>query len=54
MKIAGIYSFNNGEEIVREKYLNLLQEVEMAVSKIDALACKTKKSKEKTMPGQVL
>jgi len=54
MKIAGIYSFKNGEKIVRGKYGALLKEVEQIISGVDASICKTKKSKEKTMPGQKL
>lgn len=54
MKIAGIYSFNNGEQVVRSKYSNLLEEIFECIRKIDATSCKSKKSKEKTMPGQIL
>jgi len=54
VKIAGIYSFNNGETVVKRKYADLRKEVERAITKIDALACKTKESEEKTMPGDML
>jgi hypothetical protein len=54
MRIAGRYSFNNGEGAVRSKYAPLLSEVEHAIANIDAAACKIKKSEEKTMPGQLL
>lgn len=54
MRIAGIYSFNNGEKVVTEQYPELLQEIKNAVMAIDASKCKTKKSKEKTMKGKVL
>ncbi len=54
MRIAGIYSFNNGESVVNEKYAELRKEVERAIAKIDALACKTKESEEKTMRGDML
>ena len=54
MKIAGIYSFNNGEAAVKQKYDDLRKEVERAILKIDAQACKTKESEEKTMPGDML
>ena len=54
MRIAGVYSFNDGQSVVQAKYPDLLKEVETAITLIDALACKTKTSKEKTMPGQVL
>jgi Restriction endonuclease BglII len=54
MKIAGIYSFNDGEKVVNTQYADLHKEVERAIIKIDAQACKTKESEEKTMPGDML
>ncbi len=54
MKIAGIYSFNNGKKVVTSKYSDLLQEIKDCISNIDALQCKTKESEEKTMPGEML
>ena len=54
MRIAGIYSFNNGEKIVKEKYKELYSEVETAINNIDAESCRTKESEEKTMTGKIL
>jgi hypothetical protein len=54
MKIAGIYSFNGGVQAVEKKYPHLLKEIKVAIKKIDASACKTKQSREKTMPGKML
>ncbi len=54
MKIVGIYSFNNGKEIIGQKYSHLLREIEQVVSHVSAQKAKTKKSKEKTMPGKIL
>ena len=54
MRIAGLYSFNNGKKIVRKKYPDLLHEVERAIANIEAANYKTKASKEKTMPGRML
>lgn len=54
MKIAGLFSFNKGEEIVSKKYPLLRREVEEVLHLIDASQCKTKESQEKTMPGQLL
>lgn len=54
MRIAGLYSFNNGEKAIQAKYPDLFKEVKRAIIKIDASLCKTKESKEKTMPGQIL
>lgn len=54
MKIAGIYSFNNGVQFVQENFPEELEELKSAIHKIDADAYKTKISKEKTMTGRVL
>ena len=54
MIIAARYSFNGGAAVVKKKFPHLLREVERAISEVDAEACKTKKSKEKTMPGKLL
>lgn len=54
MRIAGIYSFNDGEKVVNAKYADLRKEVERAIRKIDASTCKTKESEEKTMTGDML
>ncbi len=54
MKIAGVFSFNNGQKLIKEKYPDLLEEIEQAITAIDASTCKTKESEEKTMPGQML
>lgn len=54
MRIAAIYPFNNGEQAVRANYPDLLQEIEQAITAVDASACRVKKSKEKTMLGEIL
>ncbi|MDR2704983.1 MAG: hypothetical protein LBC02_04310 [Planctomycetaceae bacterium] len=54
MKIAGEYSFNNGQEIVQTKYPKLLDEIKNVIAFVDALKCKTKTSKEKTMAEKLL
>ena len=54
MKIAGIYSFNGGVKAVETKYPKLLIEVKNCIEAIDASICKTKKSEEKTMTGDML
>jgi len=54
MIIAGRFSFNNGSEVVNEKYPHLLREVEEIISQVHAENCKTKESEEKTMPGRML
>jgi hypothetical protein len=54
MKLAAVYSFNHGTEVVSEKYPDLVVEINAAIKSIDASKHKTKKSKEKTMRGQML
>lgn len=54
MRIAGLYSFNEGSQVVKDRYEDLLKEITHCIESIDALSCKTKESVEKTMPGQIL
>ena len=54
MIIAAKYSFNGGQEEVARRFPNLLLEVETVIKAIDASQHKTKESREKTMPGQML
>ncbi len=54
MIIAGVYSFNRGGKFIKGKYKHLLGEIEEIISAVDANQHKTKKSKEKTMPGRML
>ncbi|APB34173.1 Restriction endonuclease BglII [Gloeomargarita lithophora Alchichica-D10] len=54
MIIAGMYSFNNGQEIIGNNYAHELQEVKEVINLIDSESCRIKISKEKTMPGKLL
>ncbi len=54
MIIAGRYSFKGGEEFISQHYPHLLHEIEQIISSVEANHVKTKKSKEKTMPGRIL
>jgi hypothetical protein len=54
MKIAGIYSFNNGREVVEKQFPDLLKEIKTAISNVNEEQHKSKLSREKTMPGQML
>lgn len=54
MFIAGRYSFHGGEEFIQQHYPHLLHQIETVILGIDAEACKTKTSNEKTMPGKML
>jgi hypothetical protein len=54
MRIAGIYSFNDGLVVIESQYPHELQEVTQIVGSIDGTLHKTKMSLEKTMPGRQL
>lgn len=54
MKIVAKYNFNRGENIIKEKYSNELNEIQEIINVVDASLCKTKISKEKTMTGKML
>lgn len=54
MRIVGIYSFNKGREVIEHNYSGLLNEVKLAIESVDSRNHKTKKSREKTMPGRRL
>ncbi len=54
MKIGGIYSFNRGREIIEANFAIELQEIQETIAAVDATIHKTKRSKEKTMPGRML
>jgi hypothetical protein len=54
MKIKEVYSHLNGWEFIQVHKPKLWKEIEDVISKVDAEACKTKVSKEKTMRGKML
>jgi hypothetical protein len=54
MKIAGIYSFNDGQNFVLNNFKKEIKELKKAIKSIDANLHETKESKEKTMPGKIL
>lgn len=54
MKIEATYSHLNGLEHIHFHKPKLWQEVEAAIGDVDAEKCKTKVSREKTMPGKML
>jgi hypothetical protein len=54
MKIAGVYSFNGGQEAFEAEFVSELREVEQVIAAVDSEQCKTKTSREKTMPGKTL
>lgn len=54
MQIAAKYSHLNGLEYMLVHRSALWNEIIDAITRVDAEACKTKVSKEKTMPGKLL
>jgi hypothetical protein len=54
MKITQIYSHLNGLEFLLVHNKPLWQEIQTVIAKVNATACRTKVSKEKTMTGKVL
>ncbi|MBI1764838.1 MAG: restriction endonuclease [Acidobacteria bacterium] len=54
MKVAGTYSFKNGEKVIAKRYPRLLDEVLAVIKQVHAPHHKSKVSKEKTMPGRAL
>ena len=54
MQIKAHYSHLNGEEYLIVHRKDLWDEVQAVIADVDAFACKTKVSKEKTMPGRTL
>ena len=54
MQIGSKYSHLNGEEYLLVHKPALWQEIQDVISGVDATACKTKVSKEKTMSGRIL
>ena len=54
MQIKARYSHLNGEEYLIVHRKRLWEEVQAVIASVDALACRTKVSKEKTMRGKML
>jgi hypothetical protein len=54
MRIVGIYSFNQGREVIEADFATELPEIKDAIAGVDATEHKTKVSREKTMPGRML
>ena len=54
MRIAARYSHLNGEEYLLVHRKQLWEEVQEVMASVDASACRTKVSAEKTMPGKLL
>ncbi|MBU2053616.1 MAG: restriction endonuclease [Proteobacteria bacterium] len=54
MRIVETYSHLNGEEYLIARQPSLYQEIKDVIAAVDANGCRTKRSREKTMPGKRL
>ena len=54
MQIKALYSHLNGQEYLLVHRKQLWDEIQQVIEQVDAEACKTKVSREKTMPGRLL
>lgn len=54
MKVIDFYSFKNGKEFIEDNHSPELDEIFQAVANLDAIACLSKESREKTMKGALL
>ena len=54
MRIVAEYSFNNGATSIAKRWQKELDEICEAIAAVDAGKCRTKISREKTMPGKRL
>jgi len=54
MIIAAEYSFNQGKEVIEANFPDHLREIIEVINSADATVCRTKASKEITMPGKML
>jgi hypothetical protein len=54
MRIVETYSHLNGEEYLLVRRPDVYEEIRSVIEQVDAPACRTKKSKEKTMKGKRL
>jgi hypothetical protein len=50
MIIAGIFSFNDGQQIIQDHYSAELREIEEVIAAVNSSEHRNKVSKEKTMP----
>ena len=54
MKIAAKYSHLNGEEFLIVHKRQLWREVQSVIRRVDAIKCRTKRSRESRKQGQML
>jgi hypothetical protein len=54
MYITAEYSHKRGKDFILRNHPEELEEIRQAIGRVDAEKLKTKQSKEKTMPGQML
>ena len=54
MQVKAVYSHLNGQEFLLVHRQDLWNEIQEVIDEIDAEACKTKRSRERTMAGRLL
>ena len=54
MKISQTYSFKGGEKFIKTHHKKELKDIATAINNLNAIACLTKESSEKTMRGKLL
>lgn len=54
VRIAARFSFNDGDAQIIKRYAHLVREINDVIQVVNAADHKTKKSREKTMPGRML
>jgi len=54
MEIIAEYSHKKGKDFLENNHRDEIEEIKEVISLVDALACRTKKSEEKTMMGKLL
>ncbi len=54
MIIAAEYSFNNGRDVIHDRWPQLVKELEEIIASVDESQHKTKECEEKTMRGKIL
>jgi hypothetical protein len=54
MRVAGMYSFNDGKEVIMQQHRPQLEEMLQVIKALDGEQCKTKVSTKRTMKDRVL
>lgn len=54
VRVVAEYSFNGGRQVINRKWAAELKEIRNVIASVNAAECRTKISREKTMPGRRL